>query len=183
VADVQGHRLSNLAEVSRPGIIKRLFADRGVPFVSGVDVFQLRPEARSRLRADEAVNAGSLIKEGQILVQRLGQRYGLLGRPAFAGRRLDGWAATEHLIRVQPYAPECTGQLFAFLRSETGRRQVVGQSYGTSIPAINPQILTSLVVPPLPQGLQENANRALQLREEADEEEEKAIREVEAWLA
>jgi len=39
------------------------------------------------------------------------------------------------------------------------------------------------MVPALPRDLAEKANRALQLREQADADEERAIREVEAWLS
>jgi type I restriction enzyme S subunit len=182
-AGIHGDRLDSLAEVTRPGIIKRLFAERGIPFVSGVDVFQLRPSARTRLRHDEAERSGSLIQTGQILVQRSGQRYGLLGRPANVGRRLDGWASSEDLLRISPRDAAQVGRTFSFLRSEAGRRQLVGQSYGTSIPHINPEIVSGLKVPALPRGLADNANRALQLREQADADEERAIREVEAWLS
>ena len=182
-AGMQGDRLGSLAEVARPGIIKRLFAERGIPFVSGVDVYQLRPSARTRLRSDEAVRSDALISAGQILVQRSGQRYGLLGRPAYVGQRLNGWASSDHLMRIDPHDPAMTGHLFALLRSEAGRRQLVGQSYGTSIPAINPQLLAAITVPPLPSDLVDNANRALRLREEADADEERAIQEVEAWLS
>ncbi len=177
-----GDRLGTLAEVSRPGLIKRLFVERGTPFVSGVDVFQLRPGARSRLRRDEAIRSGALIKAGQILVQRSGQRYGLLGRPAYVDHRLEGWASSEDLIRVTPRNSASAGRIFAFLCSEAGRRHLVGRSYGTSIPHINPENVSGLIVPSLPRDLESQANRALQLREQADADEELAIREVEAWL-
>src|SRR6266536_3127997 len=177
-----GDRLGTLAEVSRPGLIKRLFVERGTPFVSGVDVFQLRPGARSRLRRDEAIRSGALIKAGQILVQRSGQRYGLLGRPAYVDHRLEGWASSEDLIRVTPRNSASAGRIFAFLCSEAGRRHLVGRSYGTSIPHINPENVSGLIVPSLPRDLESQANRALQLREQADADEELPIREVEAWL-
>ena len=47
---------------------------------------------------------------------------------------------------------------------------------------INPQIVGDLIVPSLPSDLADNANRALRLREEADADEERTIREVETWL-
>jgi hypothetical protein len=52
-----------------------------------------------------------------------------------------------------------------------------------SYPAINPEGVATLKVPPLPLDLAANANRALELREQADADEERAIREVEAWLS
>jgi type I restriction enzyme S subunit len=180
---VEGDPFSVLADVVSPNIRKRIFAERGTPFVSGVDIFQLRPTARARLRAGEAARTGALIGTGQLVVQRAGQRYGLLGRPAFVGRRLDGWACSQDLIRIVPRSSRTTGRIFAFLRSEAGRRQLVAQSSGTSIPAINSESLTDLVVPPLPAELVDKANEALKLREQADADEELAIWEVERWLA
>jgi type I restriction enzyme, S subunit len=180
---VEGDPFSVLGDVVSPNIRKRIFAERGTPFVSGVDIFQLRPTARARLRAGEAARTGALIGTGQLVVQRAGQRYGLLGRPAFVGRRLDGWACSQDLIRIVPRSSRTTGRIFAFLRSEAGRRQLVAQSSGTSIPAINSESLTDLVVPPLPAELVDKANEALKLREQADADEELAIWEVERWLA
>jgi len=55
-------------------------------------------------------------------------------------------------------------------------------SYGTSIPHVNVAGVAGLRVPELPAELQARAEGALQLREQADADEELAIREVEAWL-
>jgi hypothetical protein len=56
-------------------------------------------------------------------------------------------------------------------------------SYGTSIPHVNPDGIAALRVPTLPSGLSDKAVRALELREQADRDEEQAIGEVEEWLA
>jgi len=154
----EGDRLGDLGPVSRPGMIKRLFVKRGVPFVSG------------------------FVTAGQIVVQRSGQRYGLLGRPALIGGRLDGYAASDHLMRISPESSEARARIFAFLRSEVGRRSLVRTSYGTSIPTLNPEGLAEQRVPVLPEALIKAAERALQLREQADADEDEAIRKVEAWL-
>jgi hypothetical protein len=176
---VRGDPLGSLAEVTIPGRMKLISAERGVDFLTGVDIYQLRPGGGKRI-ASWLPGIGSLhLRTGQVLLQVDGQRYGLLGRPAFVGQRLQGKAASWHLARVTCDDP---GYLFAFARSEVGRRAIVGISYGTSVPAISERWLRGVPVPPLPDVLKTKANRALQLREEADEEEEKAIREVEAWL-
>jgi type I restriction enzyme S subunit len=177
-----GDHLGDLGPVSRPGMIKRVFVERGVPFISGVDVYQVRPPFRTRLMTLEAERANALVTAGQIVVQRSGQRYGLLGRPALIGRRLDGYAASDHLMRISPVSPEARARIFAFLRSELGRRSLLRTSYGTSIPTLNPDGLADQRVPALPLELVSAAERALQLREQADADEEQAIRQVEAWL-
>jgi type I restriction enzyme S subunit len=181
-ARLDGVPLSTLASVTRPGIVKRIFVERGVPFVSGIDVYQVRPPFRDRIMRAESEKADSLISTGQILIQRSGQRYGLLGRPACVGRRMDSWAASEHLMRITLHTKEDAGRVFAFFLSDWGRRCLVRTSYGTSIPELNPASLGSVEVPQLPQPLLAGANRALALREEADIDEEQAIREVESWL-
>jgi len=178
----EGDRLGDLGPVSRPGMIKRLFVKRGVPFVSGVDIYQTRPSFRSRLMKVEAERAKAFVTAGQIVVQRSGQRYGLLGRPALIGGRLDGYAASDHLMRISPESSEARARIFAFLRSEVGRRSLVRTSYGTSIPTLNPEGLAEQRVPVLPEALIKAAERALQLREQADADEDEAIRKVEAWL-
>ncbi len=179
---LSGTSIRELGRVTRPGIFKRVFVERGVPLVSGIDVYQVRPSSRQRLMRVEAERAGCFIQEGQVLVQRSGQRYGLLGRPAYVGRRLDGWAASEHLMTVTTPSKEHAAWIFSFLRGEAGRRTVLRHSYGTSIPELNPEGLAKVQVPALPAALLTGVQRALELREQADEDEERAIREVEAWL-
>ncbi|MGI8552325.1 MAG: hypothetical protein ACR2PL_16295 [Dehalococcoidia bacterium] len=178
-----GTPIGELGLVSRPGISKRIFVERGVPFVSGIDVYQTRVTFRQRLMRVEAERAGSILQYGQILVQRSGQRYGLLGRPAYVGAEMDGWAGSEDLLKIALHTRTLAGAVFAFLRSGVGHRTVLRTSYGTSIPHLNPEDLSSIEVPPLPEILADKAQRALELREQADSDEERAIQEVEARLA
>jgi type I restriction enzyme, S subunit len=179
----QGDFLGDLARVSRPGIIKRIFVQRGTPFISGIDVFQVRPTSRNRIMTLEADRGDALVTAGQILVQRSGQRYGLLGRPAYVGRRLHGSAASEDLMRISPADPSIAGRVFAYLRSDYGRRALLRMSYGTSIPHFNQEQLARVRIPMLPLELLSSARQALALREQADALEQQAISEVERWLA
>jgi type I restriction enzyme S subunit len=177
-----GDLVGEVATVSRPALIKRIFVERGVPFISGVDVYQVRPSFRARIMSIEAERAEARVAEGMIVVQRSGQRYGLLGRPAYIGTRLHGVAASEDLMRISPKTPAVAARIFAFLRSESGRRSLLRLSYGTSIPHFNQEGLASVAVPDLPSPLIDGAMEALRLRERADKDEELAIKRVEAWL-
>jgi len=181
-ARFSGVPLGALGRVSRPGIVKRIFVQRGVPFISGIDAFQIMPDFRQQIMRAEAERGGDLVMEGQILIQRSGQRYGLIGRPAYVAKHMDGWAASEHLMRVSLYDTSMRGPVFAFFRSDAGRRALMRSSYGTSIPELNPEVLAAVQIPSLPESLAIGANRALELREEAFKAEEQAIREVEAWV-
>ena len=54
---------------------------------------------------------------------------------------------------------------------------------GPLFPAISTQGLAGVEIPLLPPEQELMAKRAMELREEADADEEQAIREVEAWLS
>ncbi len=179
---LDGTPLGQIGNVTRAGTAKRVFAKRGVPFVSGIDVYQVRVPFRQYLMTLEAEKAHSFVYAGQILVQRSGQRYGLLGRPAYVGKRMNGWAASEDLMVITFPEEVQTARVFSFLRSEIGHRTLLRTSYGTSIPKLNPEGLSALCIPNLPSHLLIQAKRALELREQADAYEEQAIQEVEAWL-
>ena len=182
-AGLDGIPIGKLGQVWRPPILRRIFVERGIPFVSGIDVYQVRVPFRQRIMRAEAMKAQCILKAGQVLVQRSGQRYGLIGQPAYVSRLMDGWAATEDLMRIDLQEPGRAGTVIAFLRSSAGRRALIRQSYGTSIPHLNPEYLAGTCIPELPQTLASGAQRALELREQADADEEQAIREVEAWLS
>ena len=73
---------------------------------------------------------------GTILVQADGQRYGLLGRPAYTDVSVVGAAVSNHLVRICPHTLDLGGYIFLFLSTEAGRRELIRHSYGTSIPTI-----------------------------------------------
>ena len=180
--DKSGERVDSLAEVISTSRVPRIYATRGIPFLSGIDVFRSRPTVRVRLARHITESFNAYVRTGELAVQASGQRYGLMGQVAFVGRRLDGWAASHDLFRIRPAKQADAARIFAYARSEVGRRAMLRHSYGTSIPHVNVAGVAGLRVPELPAELQARAEGALQLREQADADEELAIREVEAWL-
>lgn len=177
-----GDRIDSLAEVIFTNRVPRVYVPGGVPFLSGIDVFRSRPPVRVRLAKFVADAYDARVRSGDIAIQGSGQRYGLIGRPAYIGRYMDGWAASHDLFRIRTSSPLVTARIFSYLRSESGHRAMLRHSYGTSIPHVNPSGIAALRVPPLPPDLNDAAVRALELREQADADEEQAIREVEVWV-
>jgi len=182
-ADVEGPTLGSLAEVFSVSSMPRIWADRGVPFVTGSNIFSVRPVPEHRLATWSARRVDAFVRTGDLLVQAYGQLYGLIGRAAYVGRRVNGWAASHLLFRVRAEAPESQAALFAFFLSDMGRRQVVRHASGNQIPHLVPNALRSVRVPELPAELIARSERALELRERADASEQTAIQEVEQWLA
>lgn len=182
-AKLHGDLLGDLAKVISTNRVPRIYAERGVPFLSGIDVFDARPRVRVRLARHIAAEFDALVKAGELAIQGSGQRYGLLGKAAYVGARLDGWAASHDLFRVAAADATLAARIFTFLRTDVGHRAMLRHSYGTSIPHVNPAGIASVRVPTLPTDLIDKAIKALRLRERADADEDLAITEVERWLA
>lgn len=182
-ATLDGDRVDSICDVISTARVPRVYADRGVPFLSGIDVFRLRPVVRERLAAHVARQFGAVVRAGQLAVQGSGQRYGLLGRVAFVGERLEGWSASHDLFRLECRDPTVAARVFAFFRSDVGRRAMLRHSYGTSIPHVNPAGIASVRIPAPSSELDQEARRAIELREQAVADDDRAILEVEQWLA
>jgi type I restriction enzyme S subunit len=178
-----GTTLSQIASVWSVSSMKRIFAPNGVPFATGTNIFDVRPRPENRLARWAVDEVHAAVQEGDILVQAYGQLNGLIGRPAYVGKRSDGWAAGHLLFRIRPSNTASLGQIFAFLRSDSGRRALLRFASGNQIPHLIPNALRQLQIPALPDEISGSTIKALELREKADRDEQRAVEEVEAWLA
>jgi type I restriction enzyme S subunit len=118
----------------------------GIPFMSSTDILEAdlsNVPIISQKAADS--NSRLLIEPGWTLVTRSGQ---VLGRVAYARPAMDGFACTEHVLRVVPDDSKIQpGYLNAFLVSRYGVPLIVNSKYGTSIPHLEPSHLADLPVP------------------------------------
>ncbi len=175
-----GPRLEEIASVQLPGKFKRMYTGRdGVPYLSGVDIYQVRVEPRLWLSRRQPEFPKLLIaKPGTILVQADGQRYGLLGRPAYADDSIIGSAVSNHLVRIRAFNAETSGYVYLFLSTDAGRRELIRQSYGTSIPTIACEAFDDLQIPgagtDTANQLGKQAIQALELRTRANRLEDQA---------
>jgi len=133
-----GPRLGDIATIQLPGQFKRMYVGpQGVPYLSGVDIYQLKVRPRLWLSRRQPELPELVVSEvGTILVQADGQRYGLLGRPVYADESIVGAAVSNHLVRIRTRDPDTGGYVYLFLSTEAGRCELIRQSYGTSIPTI-----------------------------------------------
>jgi hypothetical protein len=119
----------------------------GIPYLSGVDVYQIKVTPRLWLsRGQPELSELVVDEEGTILVQADGQRYGLLGRPMYVDEYVTGAALSNHLVRIRPHDFATGGYIFLFLLTDAGRRELIRQSYGTSIPTIPIRSFESLCI-------------------------------------
>jgi type I restriction enzyme S subunit len=110
----------------------------GIEFLGGSDMLTL--DQRSN---NDAISAKTkdidkfIVKEGYVLFQCDGQRYGIFGRPILANRNIIGKAVTQHMMRIIPRNIKDAGYISVYLATEFGRRLLMRYSAGTSIPSLN----------------------------------------------
>jgi len=178
---------SQVSEVFMPTRFKRVYVTReqGIPFLQGKHIVELRPYDIKYLSAKVTKDIERCtIHTGWILVTRSGT----IGRIAVVPKHWNGWAATEHIIRIVPDEDKAkAGYIAAFLLSPYGYYQVVGKTFGGVIGEISEDHLKEIFLPKLPPGdIQEKIGslvaKAFELKEEANKIEQKAITTLENEL-
>lgn len=120
---------------------KRVFGDKGMPYLSADELFTQNAPVSKRVIAEHVENAEDFhVKAGWILMACSGQIYGLNGSVALATEQHEGAFFSHDLIRIIPQHDRIrSGYLFAALGHPTlGRPLVIRNAYGTSIPHLDP---------------------------------------------
>lgn len=150
---------NGLSGIFHAGRIKRIWVDSpryGRPFLSSTEILQADlcnlPFISTRSVAE---NPRLLLSPGWTLITRSGT----VGRMAFARTDMDGYACSEHVLRVVPDPEKIPpGYLYAYLSSKFGVPIVIGGTYGAIIQHIEPSHIAELPVPRLGKKLEERAH-------------------------
>ena len=95
--------LADLADPYQPPQFKRPYTDKtGVPFLSGIDLFNTYPKPHMFISSKMKNLDRYLVPSGTILVQSDGSRDGLIARPTILPNHLDQCAVTQHMARICP---------------------------------------------------------------------------------
>ena len=138
--------LGEVADVFMPTRFKRVYVEKGLgpPFLQGSHVVHFKATdvkyvSRELNRIEEL-----LVKRGWLLVTRSGT----VGRITICPAEWNGWAATEHIIRIVPKARKCpVGYLCSFLSSSLGQVQLTANVYGAVVDEIAVEQVQSVMVP------------------------------------
>ena len=129
---------------------KRVYVERehGLPFLQGSHLVHFDPADIKyvSLKAHERRMDSLLIRAHWVLITRSGT----IGRVAVAPRQWDGWAASEHIMRIVPRDRDETappGYLAAFLRSFPGQAQLTSSIYGAVVDEITEEQTRAVLVP------------------------------------
>ena len=140
--------LGELIEPYQPPIFKRPYTgETGIPFLSGMDLYNSYPKPRMYISRQMKNLERYIVEAGTILVQNVGQRYGLFGRPTILPKHLDQVAVTQHLMRVYVKDPRDRGFVYVWLSTEFGRRLLLKQSFGTSMGVLFEHSFNEMPVP------------------------------------
>lgn len=131
-----------------PPRFRRIYVDKnhGVPFLQGSHIVQFQPADLKYLSKTAQRNLHKwIIKKGWILVTCSGT----IGRIAIAPKEWDGWAASQHILRIipKPGSPCPPGYLSAFLSSPIGQAQLTAQIYGAVVDELTEAQARSVLVP------------------------------------
>ncbi|MBU0591576.1 restriction endonuclease subunit S [Candidatus Micrarchaeota archaeon] len=167
-----------------PGRFKRIYVDRefGVPFLGGKDITQFDPPELDYLSLK---GHGPRIAKELTLCQNmlLITCSGTIGNVLLVPKHLEGWTASQHIIRIVSADDFNVGYLYAFLASEYGYQLIKQNIYGSVVDEINDDQIASIRVPLLKQEtMNEIGNLVLKandLRSEAWFLEKQAVQNVE----
>lgn len=145
-----GRRLERLADITKsvfiPPRFKRVYvkAEYGVPFLQGSHVVHFQPAGLKHLSKASRNLEKWIVCSGWLLVTCSGT----IGRTVVCPSEWDGWAASQHILRIVPDDDKCpAGYLCAFLQSWFGQAQLTANSYGAVVDELTAKQTSEILVP------------------------------------
>lgn len=168
---------------------KRVYVDNGNRYLSADELFTLNPEITKRiLITDVQKMKPYFAKAGWLVMACSGQTYGLLGSTRLVSKYDEGAFLSHDLLRIAPRegGPPAGYLLTALTHPILGRPLVIAQSYGTSIPHLDPSDIELCPIvrlsPDSEKAIADLAEKAAELRGQADMLENEIAGEAEALL-
>ena len=169
-----GLSLSPLGEITSrvfiPPRFKRIYVESeyGAPFLQGSHIVHFQPaDVKYLSRTAHKRLDRWIIRSGWLLVTCSGT----VGRVTICPSEWDGWAASQHILRIVPDESAClSGYLYAFLASPIGHVQLTARIYGAVVDELTEDQVKSVLVP-LPE-----TNEQRDLVRQVDRDTQRAIR-------
>jgi len=179
--------LASLSEdIFIPPRFKRIYVDKeyGVPFIQGSHLPQMKPQDMQYLSRSMTKGLGRwIIRRNWVLVTCSGT----VGRISLTPSGWDGWAATQHILRIVPGQEKGhPGYLATFLATPYGQHQLTAKIYGGVIDELTEADTADIRVPDAPLNIQraigEKVVTAYEKKDEANAVEDAAIQHFEHLL-
>jgi type I restriction enzyme, S subunit len=165
---------------------KRIYVEKeyGVPFLQGSHLPQMKPYNLKYLSKTNQRNLERwIIQKNWVLVTCSGT----IGRIGLTSSRLDGWAASQHIMRIVSSDGKAhPGYITAFLMTPYGQHQLTSKIYGAVVDELTAEDAETVWLPDAPKDIQAKIGElvvsAYEKRDEANILEEVAIQRVESAL-
>jgi type I restriction enzyme S subunit len=184
------YSLAQLGDVAQrifiPPRFKRIYVspEYGVPFLQGSHIPLMKPyDLKYLSRRAHADLSPWIIREGWVLVTCSGT----IGRVALVPKRLDTWAASQHIERIIPNPQRIhPGYLATFLMTPYGQHQLTSKIYGAVVDELTEDDTSAIWLPDAPLDVQQCINalvvQAFEKKEEANQIEGQAISTLEKTI-
>ena len=160
VTAVAGHLRAHAAEVTAvgdgrvskavtmPGRFKRIYVGEGQGrvFIGSKQIHELDPSDKKYLslaRHGDRIKKQLELRENMTLVTCSGT----IGKAALVPRHWDGWAASQHIIRIVPANDGIAGYIYAFLATGVGRALAARSAYGSVVDEIDARTVAGMPFP------------------------------------
>ncbi|WP_148138329.1 hypothetical protein [Olsenella sp. HMSC062G07] len=180
---------SLIKKVYLPPRVPRTYGEGGIPFASPSELFDVNAKPTKHIYAKLIPNYQQfMLKPGEMLMVRSGQKYGLIGRTMLLTENHRGIFGSDDPIRIVPDEQKIrTGYLLTILNDPAiGRPSVVRNAYGTSVPHLDIGDIRSLQVPRLDKEkenlIAEAMDQSVNKSAEADRMENEATRLAQAQI-
>lgn len=124
---------------------KRNYVDKehGTPFLSGKNIIQIRPEVKYLSNTEIDFMDELLIKRNWTLITCSGT----IGRTCFVYKNYENYAASQHILRVNPNENLIDpAYLYCFLSTEYGYHQILRYKYGAVINEIDDNSIANILI-------------------------------------
>jgi len=182
-------RVGSVARAFVPNRFKRIFGEAGTPYLDSEPIFKINPGISKVLTPATPIKPEDyFVEAGWLLIACSGQIYGLNGQAILATRWHEGKVVTQHIMRLVPDTGKVqAGYLEVALTHPTlGQPLILSRAHGTSVPELDPEDIEGLPLPRLASDIESEiatmAERASELRMEADEKENGAVERLEREL-
>lgn len=137
-----------------------------IGFIGSSEMLDIYPKPVKYMINDERVH-NLYVKEGTILLSRSGT----IGNVTFCNKTLSKFLVSEHAIRLE--CEDNSGYIYAFLKTDIGKRLICSNIYGAVIQQIEPEHLTMVPVPDAPREIKERIHnlivKSFDLRDESND--------------
>lgn len=146
-------KLSNLTvKIFVGGRGKRNYVEKGVPFLSSSDMMLFNPKRNAKKVGVKTKGLEEMkVDKNDILISRSGT----VGNTVIVGDDLEDTAISEHAIRLVIDPQKISAHyVFAYLRTNSGRRSMEASSFGSVIITLNEDLIGNIELPILDESLQ-----------------------------